>query len=78
MVLGYRDLYLATDWVQFVDPFDLYPYLQATGLGRDAAVDCKEAYLVGVVQTEVNGVFIVRRLFEAQDSVLRYTEMLMV
>ncbi len=78
MVLGYRDLHLTTDRVQFVHPLYLYPYLQAARRARDAAVHGKEADLVGVVQPEVDGVFVVRRGNEAEDSILRDTEMLMV
>ena len=78
LVFGYRELHLATDRVQLVYPLDLDPDLQATKLGRDTAVEGKEANLVGVVQTEVDGVFVVRRRNEAEDSILRDTEILMV
>ena len=68
MVLGYRSLGLSIDGVQFVDPFDLDSDLQTVRPGRATAVEGKEANLVGVVQTEVDGVFVVRRGYEAEDS----------
>ena len=73
MVFIYRDLLLTTDRVQFVDLLYLNPYLQPARLGGDTAVKGKEANLVGVVQPEVDGVFVVRRLYETQDSILRNT-----
>ena len=78
MVLGYRRLGLSIDGVQFVHPFNLDTDLQSAGPGRATAVEGKEANLVSVVQPEVNGVFVVRRGNEAQDSVLRDTEVFFV